>query len=149
MSRRDARAPAAVLTPARRGRRRARRRRARDRAAATAPSRRRFAAPAAILVEPATGDVVFQRNADQRRPIASTTKLMTALVTLEHASLDDVMTAVDYRGAPVESLIGFRAGERVTVRDLLRGAAAHLGQRRRRRRSPQRVAGSRAGVRRR
>lgn len=94
-------------------------------------------APAAILVEPATGDVVFQRNADQRRGIASTTKLMTALVTLEHASLDDVMTTIDYHGAPAESLAGFGKGERVTVRDLLRAllitsandAAATLAQR--------------------
>jgi serine-type D-Ala-D-Ala carboxypeptidase (penicillin-binding protein 5/6) len=94
-------------------------------------------APAAILVEPATGDVVFQRNADQRRGIASTTKLMTALVTLEHASLDDVMTTIDYHGAPAESLAGFGKGEHVTVRDLLRAllitsandAAATLAQR--------------------
>jgi D-alanyl-D-alanine carboxypeptidase (penicillin-binding protein 5/6) len=77
-------------------------------------------APAAILVEPATGDIVFQRHADERRAIASTTKLMTALVTLEHASLDDVMTAVPYRAAPAESDAGLRAGERLTVRDLLR-----------------------------
>jgi D-alanyl-D-alanine carboxypeptidase (penicillin-binding protein 5/6) len=97
----------------------------------------RIKAPAAILVEPATGDVVFQRNANQRRLIASTTKLMTALVTLEHASLDDVMTTVDYHGSPVESLAGFGKGERVTVRDLLRAllitsandAAATLAQR--------------------
>jgi D-alanyl-D-alanine carboxypeptidase (penicillin-binding protein 5/6) len=110
-------------------------------AAVTKPPQVR--APAAILVEPATGDVVFQRNATQRRPIASTTKLMTALVTLEHASLDDVMTTIDYHGAPAESLAGFRGGERVTVRDLLRAllitsandAAATLAQR---------VAGSRA-----
>jgi len=77
-------------------------------------------APAAILVEPATGDVVYERNAHQRRPIASTTKLMTALVTLEKASLDDVMTTVRYRAAPAESVAGFGAGEHVTVRDLLR-----------------------------
>jgi D-alanyl-D-alanine carboxypeptidase (penicillin-binding protein 5/6) len=111
--------------------------------AATAPKPPQIRAPAAILVEPATGDVVFQRNANQRRQIASTTKLMTALVTLERASLDDVMTTVDYRGSSVESLAGFRGGERVTVRDLLRAllitsandAAATLAQR---------VAGSRA-----
>jgi D-alanyl-D-alanine carboxypeptidase (penicillin-binding protein 5/6) len=111
--------------------------------ATTAAKPPQVKAPAAILVEPATGDVVFQRNATQRRPIASTTKLMTALVTLERASLDDVMTTVDYRGAPAESLAGFRGGERVTVRDLLRAllitsandAAATLAQR---------VAGSRA-----
>jgi D-alanyl-D-alanine carboxypeptidase (penicillin-binding protein 5/6) len=108
--------------------------------AAKAPSVR---APAAILVEPATGDIIFQRNAQQRRGIASTTKIMTALVTVEHASLDDVMTTVAYHGAPAESIAGFGAGERLTVRDLLRAllvtsandAAATLAQR---------VAGSRA-----
>lgn len=94
-------------------------------------------APEAILVEPATGDVVYQRNADKRALIASTTKLMTALVTLEHASLDDVMTTIDYHASPAESLAGFGKGERVTVRDLLRAllitsandAAATLAQR--------------------
>jgi D-alanyl-D-alanine carboxypeptidase (penicillin-binding protein 5/6) len=111
--------------------------------AATAPQAPQVRAPAAILVEPATGDVVFARNANQRRGIASTTKIMTALVTVEHASLDDVMTTVNYRASPIESQAGFRAGERVTVRDLLRAllvtsandAAATLAQR---------VAGSRA-----
>ena len=77
-------------------------------------------APAAILVEPATGDIVFERDADERRAIASTTKLMTALLTLEHASLDDVMVAAPYDAAPAESVAGFRAGERLTVADLLR-----------------------------
>ncbi len=77
-------------------------------------------APAAILVEPATGDVVVAKRGDQRRPIASTTKLMTALLALERLSLDDVLVQVAYDGAPAESIAGFRAGERVTVRDELR-----------------------------
>jgi serine-type D-Ala-D-Ala carboxypeptidase (penicillin-binding protein 5/6) len=78
-------------------------------------------APAAILVEPATGDVVFQRQATRQRPVASTTKLMTALITLERTKLSRVMTTVRYHGAPAESVIGLRAGERMTVADLLRG----------------------------
>ncbi|HET6507696.1 MAG TPA: D-alanyl-D-alanine carboxypeptidase family protein [Baekduia sp.] len=104
---------------------------------ADAPKLPSIRAPEAILVEPATGDVVYQRNADKRALIASTTKLMTALVTLEHASLDDVMTTIDYHASPAESLAGFGRGERVTVRDLLRAllitsandAAATLAQR--------------------
>ena len=87
-------------------------------AVAAAPSIR---APAAILVEPATGDVVFQRQATRPRPVASTTKLMTALVTLEHEKLSKVLTTVPYHGAPAESIIGLRGGERMTVADLLRG----------------------------
>jgi D-alanyl-D-alanine carboxypeptidase (penicillin-binding protein 5/6) len=78
-------------------------------------------APAAILVEPATGDVVFQRNAGDERPVASTTKLMTALLTLERARLSTTLTAIRYRAAPAESVIGLRAGERLTVADLMRG----------------------------
>src|ERR671937_1089109 len=46
---------------------------------------------------------------------------MTALITLEHARLSRVMTTVRYHGAPAESVIGLRAGERMTVADLLRG----------------------------
>jgi len=78
-------------------------------------------APAAILVEPATGDVVFQRNAHDERPVASTTKLMTALLTLEREKLSTTVTTIRYRGAPAESVIGLRAGERMTVADLMRG----------------------------
>jgi D-alanyl-D-alanine carboxypeptidase (penicillin-binding protein 5/6) len=78
-------------------------------------------APEAILVEPQTQDVVFARRAGMRRPIASTTKLMTALLTLEHARLTDVFTAAPYSPSPGESLMGLRAGERLTVADLLRG----------------------------
>ncbi len=86
-------------------------------AAAGAPA---ISAPAAILVEPATGDVVYQRRAGARRPIASTTKLMTALLLLEHRRLTDHITAVPYDALPAESIAGFHAGERLTVADTLR-----------------------------
>jgi serine-type D-Ala-D-Ala carboxypeptidase (penicillin-binding protein 5/6) len=78
-------------------------------------------ARAAIVLEASTGQIAYQRNAHDRRSIASTTKMMTALVTLQRADLDDVIRASDYRPAPIESQIGLRPGERMTVRDLLRG----------------------------
>jgi serine-type D-Ala-D-Ala carboxypeptidase (penicillin-binding protein 5/6) len=77
-------------------------------------------APAAVLVEASTGDVIYERDADERRPIASTTKLMTALLAIENMALDDVLTAPAYEAGPAESVIGLREGERMTVRDLLR-----------------------------
>lgn len=80
----------------------------------------RLSATSAILVEPATGDVVYARKAQTHRPIASTTKMMTALLALERLSLDDVLVQVPYRAGPAESLGGFQGGERVTVRDELR-----------------------------
>jgi serine-type D-Ala-D-Ala carboxypeptidase (penicillin-binding protein 5/6) len=76
-------------------------------------------ADAAIVVDGRDGDVMFAKNANERQSIASTTKLMTALLTLEEARPREVFTASDYVAAPVESQIGLRPGERMTVRDLL------------------------------
>ena len=80
-----------------------------------------FVAQATVPVETSTGEVACSRNADERRSIASTTKLMTALLTLERAKLSDVYTAADYQPSPAESKIGLERGERMSVRDLMRG----------------------------
>ncbi|MDP8968526.1 MAG: D-alanyl-D-alanine carboxypeptidase [Actinomycetota bacterium] len=77
-------------------------------------------AKAAIVMETTTGDVLLGRNARERRQIASTTKLMTALVALQRTDLDDIFSATSYDPLPVESQIGLRPGERMSVRDLLR-----------------------------
>jgi len=79
-------------------------------------------ARAFIVEDGATGDVLAQRASNARVPIASITKLMTVIVTLQHARLDSVVT-VQHDAAEVgESSINLRAGERLTVRDLLKGA---------------------------
>ena len=77
-------------------------------------------AKAAIVMEASTGDVLLARNPGQRRQIASATKLMTALVALQRTDLDDVFSATSYDPLPVESQIGLRPGERMSVRDLVR-----------------------------
>lgn len=84
------------------------------------PEPPRLSAAAAYAVEASTGEVVAAKEEDERRAIASATKLMTALVVREETSLDDTFTAADYQAAPVESQIGLQAGEEMTVRDLLR-----------------------------
>ena len=89
-------------------------------APAGAQERPTVRAPSAILVESTTGDVAFSKNPSEERSIASTTKLMTALLTLEGAALDDVIAAAPYSPAPAESIVGLRTGERMTVRDLMR-----------------------------
>jgi D-alanyl-D-alanine carboxypeptidase (penicillin-binding protein 5/6) len=90
-------------------------------AAAERPPRCQADVPSAIVIEVSTGSVACATNPDQRRPIASTTKLMTALLTLERAKLSDVYTASDYRPSPAESQIGLDPGEKMSVRDLMRG----------------------------
>jgi D-alanyl-D-alanine carboxypeptidase (penicillin-binding protein 5/6) len=92
-------------------------------AAAQVPTGPRLeGARTAIVMEASTGDVLFARNPRTRREIASTTKLMTVLVALQRDDLDDVFSAADYQASPIESQIGLRAGERMSVRDLLRAA---------------------------
>ena len=54
--------------------------------------------------------------------MASITKLMTVLVALDHASLDDVATISRHTASIGESTINLRPGERVTLRDLIRAA---------------------------
>lgn len=73
-------------------------------------------------MEESTGDVLYAKKARKRSAIASTTKLMTVLVTLENSDLDDVFSAADYNPAPSESQLGLRPDERMSVRDLLRAS---------------------------
>ena len=93
--------------------------------AALAPAARAQSGPPAIgvlstiVADASTGDVIFERTASESRPVASTTKLMTALITLETVALDDVLAVPPYSPAPAESLAGLRTGERLTVEDLL------------------------------
>jgi serine-type D-Ala-D-Ala carboxypeptidase (penicillin-binding protein 5/6) len=84
-------------------------------------------APNAIVLEVSTGSVACARAPDRRRPVGSTTKLMTALLTLERAKLSDTFTAARYRPLPVESKIGLVPGERMTVADLMRGLLVESG----------------------
>ena len=91
-----------------------------------------ISAPSAIVMEPATGDVRLRARGRRRAaPSPPTTKLMTALLTMERARLGDVVAArADYRALPVESQLGLRTGERMTVADLAARPDARVGQRR-------------------
>ena len=76
-------------------------------------------AQAAIVMDARDGTVMFAKRPDSERAIASTTKLMTALLSLEEADPRDLFTAPEYDAAPAESRINLRRGERMTVQDLL------------------------------
>jgi D-alanyl-D-alanine carboxypeptidase (penicillin-binding protein 5/6) len=79
-------------------------------------------ARAYLVMNGATGEVLLARGAHERLPIASITKLMTALVTLEETSPRETV-AVDADAVGVTgSTIRLQAGERLKVRDLLAAA---------------------------
>ncbi len=100
-------------------------------ALATAPASEALAAPkqrpdlsraaSAILIDSSDGSVIVAKSPRERRPMASTTKLMTALLTLERTRPGQVLAASDYRPAAVESKIDLRPGERMRVSDLFEG----------------------------
>src|SRR3954452_12075465 len=77
-------------------------------------------APAAIVIDARTGERLYAKDADDRRAIASTTKLMTAAVALSRAKPSDVFAMPPYAVTPGESKLGLRTGERMTFHDLLR-----------------------------
>jgi serine-type D-Ala-D-Ala carboxypeptidase (penicillin-binding protein 5/6) len=81
----------------------------------------RVLAKAAILADEATGQVLFERSVRVPRAMASTTKVMTALLTLER--LDERRVVVIGAGPPRvgEESLRLRRGERLTVRQLLLG----------------------------
>lgn len=74
-----------------------------------------------IVVDARSGDVLASQAAEERLPIASTTKLMTAYVAMKELPLGKIVRAAPYEPIYGESLLGLREGERVSVRDLLYG----------------------------
>lgn len=78
-------------------------------------------AVSAIVIEAQTGTVLWEHNSREKRAMASTTKIMTALLTIEAGDLDREFT-VDPLAIMVEGTsMGLREGDRVSRRDLLYG----------------------------
>lgn len=79
-----------------------------------------------VLVDPSTNAVLAQRAPDRALPMASTTKMMTALLVMEKAALTDVVT-VPAAALVGGSTAGLVAGERLTVENLLVGLMVPSG----------------------
>jgi D-alanyl-D-alanine carboxypeptidase (penicillin-binding protein 5/6) len=87
----------------------------------------RIEARAWTLIDARTDETLVSHAAARRLPIASTTKLMTAYVVLKELPLDRLVRALPYRAEYGESLLGLRAGQRISVRDLLYGLILRSG----------------------
>ncbi|MCL2088884.1 MAG: D-alanyl-D-alanine carboxypeptidase [Oscillospiraceae bacterium] len=80
-----------------------------------------ISAKAAVLIDAVSGRVIYSRNQDTRMPMASTTKIMTALLALEQDNLDEYFV-VDPNAIMVEgSSMGLTVGAQVTMRTLAYG----------------------------
>ena len=79
------------------------------------------------LIDGRTGEVLISHAGNERLPIASTTKLMTAYVAMKEMPLDRVVRAADYEAEYGESLMNLRPGQEISVRDLLYGLILRSG----------------------
>jgi len=76
-------------------------------------------AQSAVLLDADSGRVLFEKNGYEQKPMASTTKIMTLIVTLENAHLDEVVTVSEYAAGMPDVQLGIRKGEQYRLKDLL------------------------------
>lgn len=74
------------------------------------------------VVDRDTGQPILGKNGDIRRPMASTTKIMTAILAVEYAGLDEMAIVSKYADRTPEYTIGLRAGQQLQVGELLKVA---------------------------
>jgi len=89
-------------------------------------------APSAILMEAASGQVLYELNADEKLPIASVTKTMTMLLVMEaldfgKIKLEDKVTTSDYAASMGGSQVFLEVGEEMSVQDMLKAIAVASG----------------------
>ncbi len=76
-------------------------------------------AKSAILIDAVSGQVLYERNADVERPMASTTKIMTALLFCENVKDTDIITASENACSTTGSSLHLKRGEKISGSDML------------------------------
>lgn len=75
-------------------------------------------AQSAVLMDAGTGRILFEKNGFRQMPMASTTKIMTLLVTLENADLEGEVNISSYAASMPDVQLNVREGERYILKDL-------------------------------
>ncbi|MBP5427615.1 MAG: D-alanyl-D-alanine carboxypeptidase [Clostridiales bacterium] len=83
-----------------------------------------------MLMDATTGTVIFERNSDEKLPLASITKVMSMMIILDeirnnNLSMDDIVTTSPYAASMGGSQVYLKEGEEFTVRDMLKAIAIH------------------------
>ncbi|MBS4023074.1 MAG: D-alanyl-D-alanine carboxypeptidase [Dethiobacter sp.] len=87
----------------------------------------KITARSAILLDQATGRILFSKNAYEQLPMASTTKIMTAILALESGRLSDVVKVSEYAAGIGGSSVDLDAGEEKTLEELAYGLILRSG----------------------
>lgn len=75
-------------------------------------------ARSAVLMDANNGRILFEKNGTEQLPMASTTKIMTLLITLENANLENTVTISSYASSMPEVKLHIREGEQYRLKDL-------------------------------
>ena len=78
-------------------------------------------ADSAVLIDAISGEVLYCKNADKKLPMASTTKIMTALLLCESGDLDREITVTPEMVYVEGTSMGLRVGKKVSLNDILYG----------------------------
>lgn len=76
-------------------------------------------ARSAVLMDAASGRILYEKNGEEKLPMASTTKVMTLIVTLENANLSDLVEVSSYASSMPDVQLHIREGERYLLKDLV------------------------------
>ena len=82
-------------------------------------------ARSAILMDYASGRVIWAKNGQEKLPPASLTKILTAILILERGNLDDVVTVGSNPSKIEPTALGFKEGDKITLKDLLTAILVH------------------------
>ncbi|MFC1700330.1 D-alanyl-D-alanine carboxypeptidase family protein [Patescibacteria group bacterium] len=80
-----------------------------------------------VLVDISSGEIIFEKNAYEQRPVASLVKIMTAVVALEHKNLDEEIIISKEAAEVGENVMGVSEGEVYTLEELLYGLMLNSG----------------------
>ena len=80
-----------------------------------------LSAKSAVVMEASTGKILFSKGMEERRYPASTTKMMTLIVALEHGNLNDIVTTSPNAASTEGSSLWLAAGEKLKLEDMLYG----------------------------
>lgn len=81
----------------------------------------KISSPSAIVIDNINGRVLYEKNGYEKRNIASLTKILTAIVTVENVKLDEVVTIKTSSSSIGGSTVGMSKGDEITVKALMYG----------------------------
>ena len=81
----------------------------------------------ALVYDRTSGRILFDKNGDKTTPMASTTKIMTAIVVVENSNLSDIVTIDSKSAGTGGSRLGLKKNDKITVNDLLYGLMLRSG----------------------